>query len=369
MLRSTSVALVATIILLSATAFAGTYVVGTCKPNLPFFDYIQEAVSSVPPGSTILVCPGTYAEQVVISRPLKLEGLAGESDAVIVSPQGGLTKSAQRANFFRVYYQILVKNTAGPVEISNLAVDGTGGASKNQNVAGILYLDASGTVSNVSARNEPAFGTGIFAATAGARAETVTIQDSMVRGLDGSGGYGIVVYRAGGALTANVTGNTIRQTNNLGPTGYGSGIQALKTTGLIQSNTIVGTGYGLYLSDSSMAVTGNTISTVIIGVDLLSGSNTVKNNRIDAGGAMGITLDDQGTGTVVQGNTIENSSVAVYGCGDGYGFGYSTGFTVTGNTILDATTGMQMPPYPNGNVTAPNTYYATGAAVSAQPCN
>jgi parallel beta-helix repeat protein len=368
MLRLRLLFCLATTFVLSVSAFAGTYVVGTCKPNLPFFDFIQEAVSNVAPGSTILVCPGTYAEQVVISRPLKLEGLAGESDAVVVPPQGGLTASVERANLFRTYYQILVENTTGPVEISNLAVDGTGGASQSQNVAGILYLDASGTVSNVSARNEPAFGTGIFAATTRARAETVTIQSSMVRGLDGSGGYGIVVYRAGGALTANIRGNTVRQTNQLGPTGYGSGIQALKTTGLIESNTIVGTGYGLYLSDSSMAVTGNTISTVIIGVDLLSGSNTVKNNRIDAGGAMGITLDDEGTGSIVQGNTIENSSIAVYGCGDSYGFGYSTGFTVTGNTILDAATGMQMPPYPNGNVTAPNTYYATGTAVSGPPC-
>lgn len=367
MLRLRLPAYVTMIIVLNASAFAGTYAVGTCQPNLPFFLFIQEAVSSVPPGSTILVCPGTYAEQVVIAKPLKLQGLLGESDAVVVSPQGGLTHSVRAGGLGQVYYQILVVNTAGPVEISNLAVDGTGGASQIEDVAGIFYLDASGTVSDVSARNEPAYGTGIFAATSRARAETVTIQNNVVRGLPGESGYGIVAYRAGGALTANIRGNTVRQTNQPGPTTYGSGIQALKTEGSIKSNTIVGTGYGLYLSDSSMTVTGNTISTIIIGVDILSGSNTVKNNRIDAGGALGITLGYQGTNAIVQGNTIENSSVAIYGCGDNPTFGYSTGFTVTGNIILDAITGIQMP-YPNGNVTEPNTYYATGTAVSGPPC-
>src|ERR1700683_4535489 len=37
---------------------------------------ISLAVSSVPAGSLIYICPGTYAEQVVITKKLILEGVA-----------------------------------------------------------------------------------------------------------------------------------------------------------------------------------------------------------------------------------------------------------------------------------------------------
>src|SRR6202007_2139833 len=69
--------LFATPLLLAAQpVVAKNFAVGTCKPKLPNFATISIAVSSVPPGSKIFVCPGTYAEQVVISQPLTLEGIA-----------------------------------------------------------------------------------------------------------------------------------------------------------------------------------------------------------------------------------------------------------------------------------------------------
>jgi hypothetical protein len=42
---------------------AATVVVGTCKPSLPSYTSISEAVSSVPPGSTVEVCPGKLGLQ------------------------------------------------------------------------------------------------------------------------------------------------------------------------------------------------------------------------------------------------------------------------------------------------------------------
>ena len=45
-------------VLFSASAFAATkYAVGTCQPHLPSYSTISQAVSSVPSGSTIEVCP------------------------------------------------------------------------------------------------------------------------------------------------------------------------------------------------------------------------------------------------------------------------------------------------------------------------
>src|SRR5271165_3070187 len=127
MLQLRSTALLITAVFLSATAFAGTkYAVGTCQPKLTFYNTIQEAVSSVPSGSTIEVCPGTYFEQVYITQPLTLEGVAsGSGDQAVVAlplPPNAVI-SVNDPNFGFVCYQIHVQST-GPVNISNLAVDG-----------------------------------------------------------------------------------------------------------------------------------------------------------------------------------------------------------------------------------------------------
>jgi pectin methylesterase-like acyl-CoA thioesterase len=54
---------------------ATTFVVGNCKPGSNFSN-ISSAVSTVPAGSIVLVCPGTYKEQVRITKP-KLSELTG----------------------------------------------------------------------------------------------------------------------------------------------------------------------------------------------------------------------------------------------------------------------------------------------------
>lgn len=41
------------------------------------YSTIQSAVDAAPPGATVVVCPGTYTENVVISQPLTLHGLGG----------------------------------------------------------------------------------------------------------------------------------------------------------------------------------------------------------------------------------------------------------------------------------------------------
>ena len=53
------------LIALSGYAFSATVAVGTCT-TLVHFATIQLAVNSVPAGSIIKVCPGTYHEQVAI---------------------------------------------------------------------------------------------------------------------------------------------------------------------------------------------------------------------------------------------------------------------------------------------------------------
>src|ERR1700674_4485514 len=55
---------------------ASVVAVGTCVANVVQFTSIQAAVSAVPPGSTIKICPANYAEQVVINKNLTLVGVS-----------------------------------------------------------------------------------------------------------------------------------------------------------------------------------------------------------------------------------------------------------------------------------------------------
>jgi Protein of unknown function (DUF1565) len=70
--------------LLSATV---TYAVGTCKPGLHSYSTITAALTALPSPNIVLVCPGTYPEQVEITFPVNLQGVAsGSTDQAIVFP-------------------------------------------------------------------------------------------------------------------------------------------------------------------------------------------------------------------------------------------------------------------------------------------
>src|SRR5271157_1432615 len=105
------IAIVAATAFLSAPAFAGTkYAVGNCQPHLTSYATISQAVSSVPSGSTIEVCPGNYPEQVLITQPLTLQGVssAGSDAAAVTVPSGGLVLNVNSPSclpFGALYYQ------------------------------------------------------------------------------------------------------------------------------------------------------------------------------------------------------------------------------------------------------------------------
>src|SRR5947209_3684596 len=107
------------------SASAATVVVGSCRPKLQTYSTISQAVSSVPSGSTILICPGTYPEQVKITQPLTLRGvISGDSDRAIITvpaavPGAGfrlqvsLTSQATRVylgGYFPFAAQVLVQS-------------------------------------------------------------------------------------------------------------------------------------------------------------------------------------------------------------------------------------------------------------------
>lgn len=382
MSRARFITALVTITFLSTLSFAGTYVayaVGStsCDKKLVGYQTIQAAVNAAPSGSTINVCPGTYPEQVVISKPLTLTGAtskASNAEVLIQIPAGGATGGFYDAIIGSIYSQILVSST-GPVNITDIAFDGTGNNIPDGwgNLAAIFYDESSGTVNGVSVANEVDFGGGMGIIAAADTVQTVTVENSDFRAFDGLGLWGKTYTSS--SLTLNLKSNTINNTGENGVYGGTDGIYLLgSVSGTVQDNLVNGSGngFGMVLDGSAATITANTIvaSTVAgppnSGIMVNGGANTVKGNRILSGPiGIGIVLTGAATGGSVAGNAITGGS-AGYGI-DMCGQGTASGFTVTGNTIVDTPGfGLQRPA--SGNNTAPNTYYVDGATPVVVGC-
>jgi parallel beta-helix repeat protein len=342
-------------------AQASTVSVGT--PNcttLINFATIQLAVSSVPPGSTIKICPGTYPEQVLITKKLTLEGIPsadGSHDAVVITPPAGGMVVNTTDQQGPVAAQVLVQNASGAVVISNLTVDGKGNQYNTDDLRGICYQDASGTVKNVAVRNEVPndtptgiqSGQGILVETTNSSSASLTVTNSSVHNYNKNG---IVARYAGATLTA--TGNYVQGN---GPTDIiaQNGIELAHNgaTGTIKNNTVIDNFYtpttdsasDILLFDSrengSITVSGNILGNSNIAIALFTTTPgtfgdgvTVSTNKI-FGTSTFDGIDVCTNSNIIQGNTIFNSAESGIHL-DASCTGTGTGNNVAGNTILES---------------------------------
>ena len=133
----------------AASASAVTLVVGpeSCAPGYPHFDTIQGAVNAAVPGdTTIQVCPGTYAEQVVINQPMIILGYDDGSGlpAVITAPASGMAPNVVMPVAGSVAAQLVLRDTWGVV-VQGLTLNGNGAACAAgvgaNHVAGLAMLN------------------------------------------------------------------------------------------------------------------------------------------------------------------------------------------------------------------------------------
>jgi parallel beta-helix repeat protein len=367
---------------LSGQAFSSIVAVGTdpaCQPSLVHFASIQLAVNSVPAGSTIEVCPGTYPEQVVISKKLTLKGVAsgGQDAAVILPPTGGMLVNTtdQRGP---VAAQILVKNTAGPVSISNLTVDGKGNQYSGDDLRGINYQDASGIVNHVAVRNEipndiptgDQSGQGILVETTNSPSASLTVENSSVHNYNKNG---IVARYAGANLIA--TGNYVQGSGPIDVIAQ-NGIELAfdGATGTIKNNTVIDNFYTPNTSSSSdillydakenvqIVVSGNTLGNSNVAISLFTDAPgtygdqvSVTSNKI-FGTSTFDGIDVCTNGNTITGNTIFNSSQSGIHL-DASCTGTGTGNAVTGNTILESACAGILADPGTGVVGATNVFY------------
>ena len=314
------------VILLGVQSMASNFAVGTCMPSLPSYPTISAAVSTVPPFSTVLVCPGTYPEQVFITYPLTLKGITNgnSSRAVVAIPSGGLSTTSSLFTSGTVGGQIEV--TASPVNISNLTVDGTGGGNScSAWLYGIFYESGSGgTINEVTARNQlnSGCGFGIEAENSSSTAELVTIQNSVVRNYDASG---ILVGTNQSTLTVNIKGNYV-------PGGF-NGIYA-SSAGTVSGNIITNNSQADIVTLAPMTISGNTVTDSPFAGIWLNGGGTATSNKLERN-AYGVYLT--ATSTVKSNSISDSGNVAIE-------FSCTSGNTVSSNTITDAPVGIDFVP-------------------------
>jgi hypothetical protein len=355
--RLKSLFLVYAALALTVTAspmLAATYVVGTCKPKLPSFSSIQAAVNSAPSGTTVQICPGTYAEQITIPAPLTLVGISnGNSDEVVITvPTSGLTSVP--GAFGETLFALLTANSglAGPVNISNLTLDGTGNGVVCPPgwMVGILYTsDTSGVVNEVTARNlqtSGSCGNGVgawFENGDGSNSTSVTLENSSFHDIQDSSlitAGNMLVTVKGNFMQANAFdvqwfANSGSMTGNYISSGTccSSNIYAPIT---LSGNTFVNSTYALETFGDGTVVTGNKFFNV------------------------GMAIQEDGNGDTYKSNTIIKANIGIE-------FYCNSPALVAGNTINDATTGLDQVPsgFSGANQFDSVTTVRTGGCTSA----
>ena|ERR1700693_4016491 len=339
----------ALILLYGQPLHATTVSVGTCLPAYPHFTTIQAAINAAPLGGTVLICPGTYPEQISIFHPLTLKGVdsAGTNLALITMPTGGIGA------------QIFVQATG--VYISDLTVDGSnnGVTACGQGPYGIWYNLASGTISHVALRNQNPTGpglecfdpSGVVVGSNNGTAAVVTVQNSSIHGFQGEG-----IQAFGQGSTVTIKNNTIGG-NATGPGSNGVAIYggaAGSLTGNSISNVnepvsfpnIGGGGFGVLIECSQgVLMSSNNISDVQVGVFILSSSgcttgnadaNTITKNIFSQTHIFD-ALYVCGNYNLVQNNTINSTSEAAIRIDSSCNPGVSGYFnTFTSNTVNEA---------------------------------
>lgn len=290
--------------LFAPLAFSTTLVVGPkgvpCQN--PGYNTIQSAVTAANPGDTIYICPALYSEQVLVTKPLTLVGIAQQNvNRVLVQPAALTTVSS-----FGFVAVITVANTTG-VTISNIAVDASNNnvSACTPGLSGIHFYNASGVLDGVAVSGArlsvptscttlfPGNGAGVQAdGNTGTSPSNITVQNSSIHDF---GRNGVLVIGPGEQV--NIVGNAIA---GVGP-----------SYGVNQ--------FGVFLANGATGkVTGNNITQGHCGS---MGINDCFNMRSE-----GVVLRSSGNGVLVENNVINNVQAGVF-------VNVATGAIITGNLI------------------------------------
>jgi nitrous oxidase accessory protein NosD len=310
------------------------------------FTSIQDAINAANAGSLIRVCPGTYREQLSITKSLSIEG----DNGAILLP-GGMVSNTTGSSGAPIAAAILVKD-ASNVEIEGLIVDtaNNGITECSPDLIGILYQNSSGSIEHNAVRNTKLSvslngcqsGDAIVVQSLGGGTSKVSIDDNSVHDYQKNG------------ITGNELGTEVAITKNvvtgLGPTtgaaqngiqiGFGAkgGVSgntvtdnvwapcvsltscAFDATGILifqsddvraEHNSVATNQVGIFTNGQNARIESNNISNslVLVGIDLAGDDNLARGNDVTNSGQAAILIE--GNNNKVQGNEITEAPVGI----------------------------------------------------------
>ena len=221
----------------------GQGAVTSCEAPTPTpYTSVGAAIAAARPHDVVKVCPGVYAEQLTVAKPLTLRGESG----AVVKPAGMVANTTSLTTGNALATVIVVDGAAG-VTIEGLTIDGadngitTCAGVPTPDLFGVFFRNASGTLIDSVVRGmrlgagleSCRGGTAILVQSANGRRSVVTIEKNSVHDFQRNG------------ITANEAGTDVRIRRNvitgLGPTtgAVQNGIQlAFGATGVVEENVV-----------------------------------------------------------------------------------------------------------------------------------
>jgi hypothetical protein len=328
---------------------AGVIVVGQNGVLCPGaqFAKIQDAVDAASAGDSIQICPGTYIEQVSISKPLQLNG----NNGAIIRPNNIVANSTGVASGQAIAAIILVQDTTG-VTIRNVIVDGVdnGISACAPDLIGIFYRNASGELSHVAVRdvklnstlNGCQSGSAVLVQSSNGVNSVVAIEESSIHDYQKNG---ITANEVGTEVTieANVVtgiGPTTGAAQNGIQIGFGAAgnirhntvanhiwspctslescdfkaddILVFQSNGVTVDHNVIGVAQtGVAIVGDQGQIFDNDVfdSQIFDGVELIGNENKAERNRITHSDQAGVLID--GNANIVRHNTINESALGV----------------------------------------------------------
>ncbi len=336
-----------------AVGFQGDFSVLIVDPASPQTEaHLKNAIDLLEPGGTLLILPGTFYENVQVTKSATLQG-SGQGSTIIMPANNNANTCAGSCPSTT---NTLVWVLADGVSIFDLTLDGDSDLlSGGQSVGGADVNAHNGIVTN---------------SNTDLTVQDVTVQNVYARGIQ--------MGTSGG--TFNFSNNTI---TNVQGDYFSMGIFNTTSGGVIDGNTISDVGDGIAMNWSNgTQVTNNTVTNAGSGIhtdnsqgpDVIS-NNTVTNGKTNSYGIFvfapygqvtvsdndvndvdyGLTLSGNGFGSSLDavtfdGNTVDANVAGAYVTGDVWGYFKSNAYGVfSNNTIAGAQYGFYLESQANGD--------------------
>ncbi len=270
-------------------ASAATLVVSKTSPACTtgdfYCDAIQEAMDIAKNGNTIIVCPGTYRENIEVNKSISIQSYAGSSKTIIEAKY--TPKNIDEAMSAKANYSVF-NISANHVKIRGFTIKG---GCPGIFLSGVNYCE----IINNSLVGIPMYCKGIWLRE--------SYNNAILNNVIKSGGLGLytsnnntltenIISNSDDAIWMNFSSNNVIRNN------------------FIKSND----NHGVYLSNCySNIIEENIVSdNEGDGVDLNNGSfNIIRNNTINSN-YCGIHLSSSNNNTLEENAVLENTEIGVY---------------------------------------------------------